>query len=79
MLTALQDKLNAGYGDTETEVLRKLLTGKKTFSSVIEEYIAEQQKATGLSRDNVVQMLILESLQIRDERFRLPKAPPKKK
>lgn len=71
MLSALEEKKNAGYGKDETDILRKLLVGEKHFLPEVESYISEQQSHSGLSRDTVLQILIIEALQMKEPRFRI--------
>lgn len=79
MLKGLEDKMESMKASNETEVLRRLLVGEKHFSPVVERIISERQKDFECSRDEVIQLLIIEALQIKDPNFRLLKGTPKKK
>lgn len=71
MLDALNKHLKGGVGRDETDVLRRLLLGEQKFTPAIEAYLREQQAATAYSRAELVQILILEALQLKDKRFQL--------
>lgn len=79
MLDALNKHIKGGVGKDETDVLRKLLLGEQKFTPAIEAYLREQQEATAYSRPELVQILILEALQLKDERFRLSGTVPRQK
>lgn len=72
MLDELERKKKAFDTDEQTEVFRRLLTGEQQFMPSIEKYLEREQRAREISRDEMIQILLLEALKLRDSRFQLP-------